>query len=386
LANQLVGLIIIVVVALAFFTLIKFNGAEAANSIHIDVSKVYSLSVLESGQELQKIHVSVYLTLSYNGSISSTTINGKIRTLFDAAQKSEVTFSNPQVTVSGQKLSLASFEVSRAQIETWASTQYGSHSLKFLIPVGTTLTVNFADGKTETKTYTEASAVVALNVQSDSGIISSDITVENGTEYVTQPIPPTTSVNYADVPTDWLFGQTWSGPWYVDNSVLHNGHVSIRSERSGSLSREILAIPTINSLIPVKPGDHIVFKVWMKLGASTVGCSHQSAGMRLGIDFKRQGNRITGVQSLNGAYWTSSGGYPSNQYLSYVHWGNDWTQRVMDFIVPAQYPADGATMTAGTLVVPDSMVPWIQVWCDEGHAQTDNGLAWFADAELYVNP
>jgi hypothetical protein len=138
----------------------------------------------------------------------------------------------------------------------------------------------------------------------------------------------------------------------------------------------------------VKPGDHIVFKVWMKTGTSTIGCTHTSGGIRLGIDFYDSNNvRITGVQSPDGSYWTPQSGWPSNQYLNYVPWtSNDWELRIMDFVVPAQYPADGWLGYAqGTMVTPAIMVPWIQVWCDT-HENADGGVAWFASAELYINP
>jgi hypothetical protein len=58
----------------------------------------------------------------------------------------------------------------------------------------------------------------------------------------------------------------------------------------------------------------------------------------------------------------------------------------MDFIVQNQYPADGVLgYPAGQLETPNHIAPWIQVWSDN-YGNTDNGLAWFADAELYINP
>jgi hypothetical protein len=154
-------------------------------------------------------------------------------------------------------------------------------------------------------------------------------------------------------------------------------------------SREILAADKTQSdwSIRVKPGDHIVFRVWMKTNASTIGDTTPTSGIRFGIDFYvTGGNRITATQSPDGAYWTPSGGSPSNQYLNYVNWGQDWTQRTMDFIVQNQYPSDGGgSYPAGQMVTPDGIVPWMQVWSD-AHGNADNGIAWFADAELYINP
>jgi hypothetical protein len=201
----------------------------------------------------------------------------------------------------------------------------------------------------------------------------------------------TTATNYAIVPDKWdLTGMYGTAVWYLDLSVLHLGHVSIRSEKQGTLSRECLCLDLSNpdKTIHIKPGDHIVFKVWMKTGTSSIGDTSANAGIRLGIDFKDSVfGRITGIQSPDGAYWTPSGGYPSNQYLNFVKWNTDWSQRTMDFIIPSQYPADGLAggYAAGTMHTPYAMIPWIQVWSDS-NGNADTGLAWFADAELYINP
>ena len=200
----------------------------------------------------------------------------------------------------------------------------------------------------------------------------------------------TTTTNYADVPADWRIGETWNAPTYLDNNVLYNGEPSIRMEKGtdASKSREILDADKTQSnwCVRIKPGDHIVFKVWMKTSASTIGDTSSSSGVRLGIDFYSSGSRITGSQSPDGSVWTPSGGYPSNQNLNFVKWGSDWTQRTMDFIVPNQYPTDGwLGGTKGVMTTPNGMVPWIQVWSDS-HQNADNGIAWFAHAEVYINP
>jgi hypothetical protein len=151
-----------------------------------------------------------------------------------------------------------------------------------------------------------------------------------------------------------------------------------------SKSREILCADKTQSdwCIRVKPGDHIVFKVWMKTNASTIGDTTPQSGIRLGIDFyTANGNQITGTASPDGSVWTPENGSPTNQYLNYVHWGHDWEQRTMDFIVQNQYPS----YPAGQLMTPDRMIPWMQVWSGNNE-NADNGIAWFADAELYINP
>jgi hypothetical protein len=228
---------------------------------------------------------------------------------------------------------------------------------------------------------------LAFSNSVSSALITSNTTISSaGT--VQYAGPPAT--NFADIPADWRIGETWNAPTYLDYNVLHNGHPSIRMEKGtdATKSREILAADKTQSdwCIRVKPGDHIVFTVWMKTSASTIGDTSRSAGIRLGIDFYTASGRINGIQSPDGSYWTPSGGWPPNEYLNYVNWGYNWTQRTMDFIIPNQYPSDEfGGYPAGQLVTPDRMIPWIQVW-SSSHQNADDGIAWFADAELYINP
>jgi len=201
--------------------------------------------------------------------------------------------------------------------------------------------------------------------------------------------------NFAVIPDDWRIGETWCAPTFLDYSVLHNGHPSIRMEKGSDPSkpREILAADKTQSdwCIRVKPGDHIVFKVWMKTSASTIGDNSPYSGVRCGIDFYApagdgtEGTYITGTATPYGETWTPSGGFPVNQKLNYVNWGSDWQQRTMDFIVQNQYYTDPFTSNPGQLMTPDRIIPWIQVWSDT-YGNADNGIAWFADAELYINP
>jgi hypothetical protein len=227
---------------------------------------------------------------------------------------------------------------------------------------------------------------LAFSNSVSSALITSSTTISSvGT------IQYTPATNFAVIPADWRIGETWNAPTYLDYNVLHNGNPSIRMEKGtdASKSREILDADKTQSdwSIRVKPGDHIVFKVWMKTSASSIGDTTPASGIRLGIDFYTASGRINGIQSPDGSYWTPSGGWPSNQYLNYVNWGSDWEQRTMDFTMPNQYPSDGllGPYPAGQLVTPDRMIPWIQVWSDS-HGNADNGTAWFADAELYINP
>jgi len=226
-------------------------------------------------------------------------------------------------------------------------------------------------------------SLASSNSVSSAALTSSATISSTGSVYVS-------ATNWADVPADWRIGETWCAPTYLDNSVLHNGHLSIRMEKGpdATKSREILAANFSDPgwAIKIKPGDHIVFKIWMKTSQSTIGDTTPYSGIRLGIDFANSGGRITGSNSPDGTVWTPSGGYPINNFLNYVNWGHDWELRTMDFIVQNQYPADGILgYPAGVLQTPDHIAPWIQVWSDS-LGNVDNGIGWFADAELYINP
>ena len=132
--------------------------------------------------------------------------------------------------------------------------------------------------------------------------------------------------------------------------------------------------------IPINPGDRIVFSCWIKTSASGTGDTNPQRGARTGIDFYDT-QRITGLQS-DGQH----GVVPSedNQAVTdhYVAWNTGvWTQRTIDFIVPATLQADGwAGHPAGGSYVPTTMILWMQAVL-----ASDTGQAWFADVELYIN-
>jgi hypothetical protein len=63
---------------------------------------------------------------------------------------------------------------------------------------------------------------------------------------------------------------------------------------------------------------------------------------------------------------------------NFVPWNTiGWTQRTLDFIVPNTVYAESNRAPH----TPTSIIMWIQVL-----GTTDNANAWFADAELYINP
>jgi hypothetical protein len=198
------------------------------------------------------------------------------------------------------------------------------------------------------------------------------------------PTPTATSTpllnNLAPLPSAWhlTYG---TGPQiiHLDTSVTYNGQPSIRLDRH--TSADINTGRECNTGgIRIKPGDHIVFKCWMKTTASGYGDTNPYSGARIGIDFYNS-QRIAALQSPT--YPDTNLGVRQN----YVNWGtSQWTQRTIEFVVPQTIPADGwIGYPAGSLQTPTAMILWIQVWSST-YGSTDPGQAWFANTELYINP
>jgi hypothetical protein len=126
-----------------------------------------------------------------------------------------------------------------------------------------------------------------------------------------------------------------------------------------------------------KPGDHIIAKIWIKTGASGYGDTNPYSGARTGIDLYHDSYNLGGEKVP----------LPVSQADWYVHWGTDvWQVRTIDFIVPDDYfTYDYNTGQTISPVQANSFVFWIQVWSST-YGPDDPGLAWFADAELYINP
>jgi len=100
-------------------------------------------------------------------------------------------------------------------------------------------------------------------------------------------------------------------------------------------------------------------------------------GARVGIDFyARNGN---GPNAVVDSYPHSGAEHANN----IVKWGTTtWTQLTWDIIVPSTTytkATDGTPLAAPGKIV--GMVVWIQAL-----PATFEGVAWFADAELYINP
>jgi hypothetical protein len=190
---------------------------------------------------------------------------------------------------------------------------------------------------------------------------------------------PSSNVNLAVIPDDWelTYG---SGPQiiHLDYNVAYDGDVSIRLDPHTSsdvnTNREC-----DGTWYDVKPGDHIVASVWILVGDSSTGDTSPYDGARLGMDMYAHTSQGYGEVD----------GYPqtSQEHIDgMVDWGtNTWTQKTLDITIPSTYYTSvvigGTTTETCNPVQVDSFVLWLQVL-----QPTDGGLAWFANAVLYINP
>jgi hypothetical protein len=164
---------------------------------------------------------------------------------------------------------------------------------------------------------------------------------------------------------------------FKDDLVLHNGHSSIRVEAPNSfdLYREI-----DSDWITVKPGDHVVFRCWVKTASETGNAAI------IGFDVYGTSNRILEIHPCTpqSAIWNIvntvplQGGTPT-----YIPYGSDWSLLTMDVVIPSTfYTHDdfGNSISSQQIA---GFIPWVGgVW--NGRSSYPN--VWFADAELYINP
>jgi hypothetical protein len=171
--------------------------------------------------------------------------------------------------------------------------------------------------------------------------------------------------------------------FFLDATVTHDGHVSIRSEPhvegvDANKARECYA-----TIIPVKPGDHIVAKCWMKIDDGRP--YDPFSGARIGIDlYNTAGGKNYILSSVH------SPTYPDTDegiIANYVHWGTQgWVQRTIDFIVPSDYfTHDYRRNEEIPTTQVNAVIMWMQVWSSTYYG-SEPGNAWFADPELYINP
>lgn len=188
--------------------------------------------------------------------------------------------------------------------------------------------------------------------------------------------------NLAVIPDDWWLAYG-SGPQiiFLDYSVIRTvGQPSIRLEphtaNDVNTAREV-----DGTWYPCKPGDHIVAKIWIKTDDSTPA---EDAGIfegaRIGIDLYAPSGVGQDICIVDG--------HP-NTYQEHVdgmvRWNTTtWTLKTLDFIVPSTvYTVDWAGVS-----IPPTQITQFVMWMQgcQVNDGTAKGNAWFADAELYINP
>jgi hypothetical protein len=203
------------------------------------------------------------------------------------------------------------------------------------------------------------------------------------------PTPTPSSPNLAPIPDGWYLTYG-SGPQiiFLDASVAHNGNPSIRIEAHVEGVDVNHYRECDSHSFSVKAGDHIVFKIWIKTGHSTLGQDGVIGnGAIFGVDFYSKTHRLHEHSS------DASGSFTDPDFWTYlddagqyVPFNSDWSYRQLDFYVPNQVLDDTTGQLATEPIV--AIIPWIQAASyitPPNHAQ-DQGTAWFADAELYINP
>jgi hypothetical protein len=187
------------------------------------------------------------------------------------------------------------------------------------------------------------------------------------------------NVNLAVIPSDWSLTYG-SGPQiiYLDYNVTHNSYVSIRLEPHTANDVNV-ARECDGTWYPTKSGDHIVAKCWIRTDNSTPAENADPYhGGRIGIDLYGplgDGQHITILDS-----------YPHDgqEHLeSMVRWGTSvWTLRTWDIIIPSTvYTQDVMGRT-----IPPTQITYFVLWAQAMQGAITSGNAWFADAELYINP
>ena len=170
---------------------------------------------------------------------------------------------------------------------------------------------------------------------------------------------------------------------HADFSVTHNGNPSVRIDGPGAWPNGAREVN--HGWITVKPGDHIVFKCWIKTNPSSIG-----DGGTIAFDCYGPNERIMEVhpRTIQTEIW-NGGSQPTGWSgmagsVIYIPYGRDWTKITIDVNIPYttfthndwQQPLSyGPQQIAG--ILPILAASW-------NHGESAS--VWFADAELYINP
>src|SRR5208283_3073133 len=131
------------------------------------------------------------------------------------------------------------------------------------------------------------------------------------------------------------------------------------------------------SLADVSPNDVVYFSFWIETSAATnsADIGNDIAGGRIGFDVYGSTGDI---------------GSPNWGSAAFVPFGNNWTEVVLKWTVPATLTQQSgyssvSTAAVGSQVVPTFIIPWVQVFsCTVG--LNESGTAWFADPTLIIGP
>jgi hypothetical protein len=187
-------------------------------------------------------------------------------------------------------------------------------------------------------------------------------------------------VNLAPFPDGWVTDTPWGIPVpdadygvYHDTDTTHDGAYTFRVDPGAALAVGAFDYASI----AVAPGDRLFIKCWVK----TAGASDGVFGARVWSDY--YGAPSWGTGRIGGPDPFYSSGNVNGS--GFVNWGTDWTQLIVDLIVPATVTADGQfDYSSGEPVVPTHVILWNQIWSDNYPASAYTG--WFSDYEVYVNP
>jgi hypothetical protein len=175
------------------------------------------------------------------------------------------------------------------------------------------------------------------------------------------------------------------GDPYVHYPVSWHGRTAIRLDRNPDFIA--LGWPSISEVngyhLPIKPGDHIVFKAWIWADPSTIGDTDFYGGISIALCLYANG-MICEIATPNGQ--TSYPNWPVERGLCWAAWGStQWKQVTIDFIVQNSYITDpDGAYPPDQMVTPTAFIPLIRTMTF--HPTTEQASIYFADTELYINP
>ena len=170
----------------------------------------------------------------------------------------------------------------------------------------------------------------------------------------------------------------------MDYSVYYSISPSIRIDAHTSLNpyREV---DNFGGNFNVNPGDHVIFRCWVKTGSSTLGQNGvANNGAILNWDWYGSGGRLHDHSSNNPYYDQTTASAQAVGDSVGLPFNRDWTQLALDCIVPNQVYNDNT----GGFSVPTYIVlaPCVSWYNPSLGGQIDDGQAWYSNAELYINP